>query len=87
MQKRRLRAESARGPALRKNCTARPRTRRVKPQTRPLATQKTLTGIAQEIFQLWSDYLKPRGYRIRYQIVDFPGGMPGDIAITLSWDG
>ena len=46
---------------------------------------KTLTGIAQEIFQLWSDYLKPRGYRIRYQIVDFPGGVPGDISITIAW--
>jgi hypothetical protein len=47
--------------------------------------EKTLTGIAQEIFQLWFDYLKPRGYRIRYQIVDFPGGMPGDIGIVIVW--
>ena len=47
--------------------------------------EKTLTGIPKEIFQLWTDYLKPRGYRIRYQIIDFPGGMPGDIAITLAW--
>ncbi|WP_407178531.1 hypothetical protein [Bradyrhizobium sp. STM 3562] len=47
--------------------------------------EKTLTGIPREIFQLWTDYLKPRGYRIRYQIIDFPGGMPGDIAITISW--
>ncbi len=46
--------------------------------------EKTLTGIAQEIFQLWSDYLKPRGYRIRYQIVDFPGGVPGDIGIVIA---
>ena len=46
---------------------------------------KTLTGIPSEIFQLWSNYLKPRGYRIRYQIVDFPGGMPGDISIVLAW--
>src|SRR6516164_9131456 len=43
---------------------------------------KTLTGVPLEIFQLWSNYLKPRGYRIRYQIVDFPGGMPGDISIV-----
>jgi hypothetical protein len=47
--------------------------------------EKTLRGIPAEIFQLWSDYLKPRGYRIRYQIVDFPGGVPGDIAITIAW--
>jgi hypothetical protein len=47
--------------------------------------EKTLTGIAREIFQLWSDYLKPRGYRIRYHIIDFPGGVPGDIGITIIW--
>lgn len=46
---------------------------------------KTLTGIAREIYQLWFDHLKPRGYRIRYQIIDFPGGMPGDIGITIAW--
>ena len=47
--------------------------------------EKTLTGIAQEIFKLWSDYLKPRGYRIRYQVVEFPGGVPGDIGIVIVW--
>jgi hypothetical protein len=47
--------------------------------------EKTLTGIPREIYQLWSDYLKPRGYRILYQIVDFPDGMPGDISIVLAW--
>jgi hypothetical protein len=47
--------------------------------------EKTLTGIPKEIFQLWTDYLKPRGYRIRYQIIDFPGGVPGDVGITISW--
>src|SRR6187549_381573 len=47
--------------------------------------ENTLTGIPKEIFQLWTDYLQPRGYRIRYEIIDYPGGMPGDIAITIAW--
>jgi hypothetical protein len=47
--------------------------------------EDTLTGIPKEIYQLWADYLKPRGYRISYQIIDYPGGMPGDIAITIAW--
>jgi len=47
--------------------------------------EKTLTGIPKEIFQLWTDYLQPRGYRIAYQIIDFPGGVPGDVGITISW--
>jgi hypothetical protein len=47
--------------------------------------QKTLTGHPREIYQLWEKYLRPRGYKLRVQIVDFPGGLPGDIAMTLSW--
>jgi hypothetical protein len=47
--------------------------------------ENTLTGIPKEIFQLWTDYLKPRGYRIAYQIIDFSGGVPGDVGITISW--
>jgi hypothetical protein len=47
--------------------------------------EKTLTGIPEEIFKLWSDYLKPRGYRIRYQVIDFPAGLPGDIGIVIAW--
>jgi hypothetical protein len=47
--------------------------------------ENTLTGMAKEIYQLWADYLRPRGYRIRYQVIDFPGGVPGDIGITVSW--
>lgn len=48
--------------------------------------EQTLTGMPKEIYQLWSDYLQPRGYRIRYQVIDFSGGVPGDIGITISWD-
>jgi hypothetical protein len=47
--------------------------------------ENTLTGIPKEIFQLWVDYLKPRGYRIGYQTIEYPGGMPGDIGITIAW--
>src|SRR3979490_516887 len=47
--------------------------------------ENTLTGIPKEVFQLWTDYLKPRGYRIGYQIIDYPGGVPGDIAIIIAW--
>lgn len=47
--------------------------------------EDTLTGIPKEILQLWRDYLQPRGYKIAYQIIDYPGGVPGDIGITLSW--
>ncbi|MBN9486041.1 MAG: hypothetical protein J0H44_02410 [Alphaproteobacteria bacterium] len=47
--------------------------------------EKTLTGIPLEILEFWRRQLKPRGYHIQYQILDFPHGMPGDVVITLSW--
>ena len=47
--------------------------------------EQTLTGIPKEIYHLWHDHLREKGYRIRYQILEFPGGMPGDIGITLAW--
>jgi hypothetical protein len=47
--------------------------------------ENTLTGLPKELFVFWQTHLKPRGYKLRYQIVDFPNGMPGEIGITLSW--
>ena len=47
--------------------------------------EKTLTGVPKEIYDLWNKYFRPRGYKLRVQIVDFPGGMPGDVGMTLSW--
>ena len=48
--------------------------------------EKTLTGVGKEIHEFWKRELQKRGYKIRYDIVDYPGGMPGDVGITLSWD-
>ena len=47
--------------------------------------ENTLTGRPKELFQFWDTHLRPRGYRLRCQIVDWPNGMPGDIGMTLSW--
>ena len=47
--------------------------------------EKTLTGLPKELYEFWEKHLRPRGYKLRCQIVDFPGGMPGDVGITLSW--
>ena len=47
--------------------------------------ETTLTGIPKEIYEFWQRQLKPRGYHMRYEILDYPGGMPGDVGIFLSW--
>ena len=47
--------------------------------------EATLTGLPKELHDFWKQHLEARGYHVKYEIVDFPGGMPGDIGITLSW--
>ena len=47
--------------------------------------ETTLTGVPREIYEFWKRQQQPRGYHIRYEVVDYPGGMPGDIGIILSW--
>jgi hypothetical protein len=47
--------------------------------------ERTLVGIPKEIFEFWMRRLQPLGYRIRYEVVDYPGGMPGNVGVTLSW--
>jgi hypothetical protein len=47
--------------------------------------EQTLTGIPKEIYELWARHFRQRGYKLRVQIIDFPGGMPGDVAMTLVW--
>ena len=47
--------------------------------------ESTLTGLPKELFEFWQNHLKPRGYRLKCQIIDFPGGMPGDVGMTLTW--
>jgi hypothetical protein len=47
--------------------------------------EKTLTGLPKELYEFWEKYLRERGYRLSVQIVDFPGGMPGDFGMTLIW--
>ena len=45
----------------------------------------TLRGEAAEIYLRWERDLKPRGFHITAQVVDYPGGVPGDIGLFLIW--
>lgn len=47
--------------------------------------ETTLTGLPRELYQFWKKHLEPRGYKAKFQIADWPNGMPGDISMTLSW--
>ena len=48
--------------------------------------QKTLTGIPKELWSFYERQLKPQGYHMKYEIIDRPGGMRGDVAVFLSWE-
>jgi hypothetical protein len=47
--------------------------------------EQTLLGLPKELYDFWKQYLQPRGYRLKCEIVDWPDGLPGDIGITLMW--
>jgi len=47
--------------------------------------ESTLTGLPKELYEAWAKYFRPRGYKLRAEIVDFSGDRPGDIGLTLSW--
>jgi hypothetical protein len=47
--------------------------------------EQTLTGLPKELYDFWDRQLRPLGYKLRCQIIDFPGGVPGDVGITLKW--
>jgi hypothetical protein len=47
--------------------------------------EKTLTGLPREFYDFWEKHMKSRGYKLGCRIVDFPGGIPGDVGMSLRW--
>lgn len=45
----------------------------------------TLRGEAAELYLRWKHDLKPRGFGIGARVLEFPGGMPGDVGLFLIW--
>ena len=47
--------------------------------------ERTLTGLPKVAYEYWEMKLRHKGYRLRAEVVNYPGGMPGDCALFLSW--
>jgi hypothetical protein len=47
--------------------------------------ENTLAGLPKEMYDFWDRHLRPLGYKISVRVVDFSGGVPGDIGFTLKW--
>jgi hypothetical protein len=45
----------------------------------------TLTGRPRQAYELWRDHLRDGGYRLKAMIIEWPGGLPGDVGFFLSW--
>jgi CBS domain-containing protein len=45
----------------------------------------TLKGEAAEVYARWERELRPGGFRLRAQIVEYLDGIPNNIALSLSW--
>jgi len=48
--------------------------------------EDTLRGVPRDIYDIWANYLRPRGYKIRYIVNRLPGSLPENVSIVVSWD-
>lgn len=46
---------------------------------------ETLRGKAKEFFDRYEQFGRPQGYRLKAMVINFPGGIPGDIGLFLNW--
>ena len=44
-----------------------------------------LDGLARRAYAYFEQNLKPRGFRLHAEILDWPNGMPGDVGFFLQW--
>jgi hypothetical protein len=47
--------------------------------------QDTLPGVFHKIYQWWERDLAPGGFTFSARVIDFPGGMPGDVGLFIGW--
>jgi len=46
---------------------------------------ETLTGRPRQAYELWRDQLKDAGFKLNAMIIEWPGGLPGDVGFFLKW--
>jgi hypothetical protein len=45
----------------------------------------TLRGKALALYERFKAVAQPQGYKLKAMIINFPGGMPGDVGFFISW--
>jgi hypothetical protein len=46
---------------------------------------QTLEGRPRQAYEFWRDHLRPLGFGLKAEVLEYPGGMPGDIGFFLTW--
>ena len=47
--------------------------------------ETTLEGRPKAAYEFWHDHLRPLGFHLKAEVLEYPGGMPGDIGFILAW--
>jgi hypothetical protein len=47
--------------------------------------QDTLPGVMHKVYEWWEKELASGGFTFSARIIDYPGGMPGDVGIFIGW--
>jgi hypothetical protein len=47
--------------------------------------EQTLEGRPKLGYEFWRDNLKPLSFGLKAEVLEYPGGMPGDIGFFLTW--
>jgi len=47
--------------------------------------ETTLEGRPKDAYEFWHDHLRPLGFHLKAEVLEYPGGMPGDIGFILTW--
>lgn len=45
----------------------------------------TLQGRPRALYELWREHLKPLGYGLRVEIINYRNDLPGDVGVFLFW--
>jgi len=46
---------------------------------------ETLQGKAKQFHERYLKFAKPQGYKLKAMIINFPGGIPGDVGFFINW--
>ena len=47
--------------------------------------EATLEGRPKLGYEFWQEHLRPLGFGMKAEVLEYPGGMPGDIGFFLTW--